>query len=102
MAFKIRWSEEAEESFDDVIQYLENKWTDKEIRNFVQKANKVIRQIQDSPYQFKGSTVESVRKALVNKHVSLFYNVNEKDNIIILYSFWDNRKDPNKLQFHEK
>ncbi|ALO14054.1 Plasmid stabilization system protein [Salinivirga cyanobacteriivorans] len=99
MALKIKWTEEAEETFDAVIEYLENKWTEKEARNFAQKTNKVIEQIQKNPYQFKASAVENVRKALVTKHNSLFYNVNEEDSIIELYSFWDNRKDPGKLQY---
>ena len=39
MAFKIRWTPEAEESFDKIIDYLENNWTEKEVQNFVRNAN---------------------------------------------------------------
>jgi plasmid stabilization system protein ParE len=94
MALNIRWSSEAEETFDAIIEYLENKWTEKEVRNFVQKSLKVISQIEKNPYQFKSSRFHEIRMAFITKHNSLLYFVNEQDEIIELYSFWDNRKDP--------
>jgi len=42
MALKARWTPEAEETFNAVIKYLENKWTDIEVRRFVQKSHKII------------------------------------------------------------
>ena len=53
MALKARWTEEAEETFKAVIEYLENNWTEKEVRNFVRKTNEVIKQIEIHPYQYK-------------------------------------------------
>lgn len=97
--FKARWSLEAEETFDAVIEYLENNWTEKEVRNFVLKSNKVIGQIEKNPFQFKTSNFHKIRKAFVTKHNSLFYYVNEQEELIELFSFWDNRKDPKKLSF---
>lgn len=72
------------------------KWTEKEVQNFVQKSLKVIDQIQKNPYQFKSSRFHSIRKATITKHNSLFYFVNEANKFIELYTFWDNRQNPNK------
>lgn len=43
MAFKIIWSPQAEEDFDRVIEYLSEKWTEKEIEVFVDEPGIKIR-----------------------------------------------------------
>lgn len=99
MALSVRWSKEAIDTFDEIIAYLETHWTEKEVKNFVRKAQKVISQIEKNPYQFKASRFQSIRKTLITKHNCLFYFVNEADKVIELYTFWDNRQDPHKLQY---
>ncbi len=93
MALTVRWSLEAEEAFDRIIEYLENNWTEKEIQNFVRKTHMVIGQIENNPYQFKASRFHEIRKAVITRHNSLFYFVNEDDGLVELYAFWDNRQD---------
>ena len=94
MALKVRWTLEAEETFEDIISYLLENWTEQEIRKFVRKTQKVIKQIEKNPYQFKASASNQVRKSIITKHNSLFYYVNTLNGVIELYAFWDNRKDP--------
>ena len=99
MALKVRWTPEAEETFSAVIEYLEDKWTENEVHSFVQKFQKVKRQIEKKPYQFKSSRFNEIKIAFITKHNSLLYSVNEQDGIIELYSFWDNRKDPQERPY---
>jgi plasmid stabilization system protein ParE len=99
MALKARWTPEAEETFNAIIEYLENKWTENEVRSFVQKSQKVIGQIEKNPKQFRSSGFHEIRIAFVTKHNSLLYRVNEQDGIIELYTFWDNRKDPKECPY---
>ena len=49
---KIRWSPEAEATFSFIISYLEKEWSEKEVRNFVAKTNKVIKRISCNPKLF--------------------------------------------------
>lgn len=90
------WTPEAEKTFDAIIEYLEARWTEKEIQNFIHNTQKVISQIKSNPYSFQSSTRKEIRRAIISKHNSLFYNINVKENVIELYTFWDNRKDPEK------
>jgi plasmid stabilization system protein ParE len=92
MALKIRWSPEADATFDSIVHYLETEWTEKEVRKFVAKTLKLIGQISENPKMFKASGVEKVRKATVAKHNSLFYLIDEANQRIILLTFWDNRQ----------
>ena len=99
MALVVKWSKEAEDTFDKIVNYLEENWTEKEIQNFIRKTHKVICQIKKNPYQFKASRFQEVRKALITKQNSLFYFVNENKEVIEIYTFWDNRQNPQKLKY---
>ena len=99
MAVTIKWSPEAEFTFFDVIEYLEKEWTEKEVQNFVQKSHRIIGQIGQNPGMYNSKGSEKVRKAVINKQNSLFYLFDEKENAILLLTFWDNRKNPAQLNF---
>lgn len=95
---KIRWSPEAEATFSAIINYLEEEWSEKEIRNFVAKANKIIKRISHNPKIFIAFGEDEVRKAVITRQSSLFYFIDNQNEQIILLTFWDNRKNPGSLR----
>ncbi|HSM47087.1 MAG TPA: type II toxin-antitoxin system RelE/ParE family toxin [Draconibacterium sp.] len=97
MALNVRWTSESEDTFSDIINYLEQEWTEKEIRKFAQKTQKIILQIAKNPKMYKATGKEEIRRAVITKQTSLFYHINEVSNLITLLAFWDNRKNPNDL-----
>jgi plasmid stabilization system protein ParE len=99
MALKIRWTPEAEDNFESIINYLVHEWTEKETRKFAKKTQKIILQISNNPKMFKASGKEEIRKAVITKQTSLFYQIDYAANLITLLSFWDNRKNPESLKF---
>jgi plasmid stabilization system protein ParE len=40
MAYKITWSPEALESFDAIVEYINNRFTEKEVKQFVGLVNR--------------------------------------------------------------
>jgi plasmid stabilization system protein ParE len=94
MALRVKWSNEARATYENVLQYLKENWTQTEIEKFVSKTNSILLIISYQPYLFKASHYKKVRKAVITKQNSLFYLVRESD--IYLLSFWDNRRDPKK------
>lgn len=99
MAYKIRWTPESEDTFDAVIEYLENRWTEREVLNFVSEANRLIDQITAHPEMYKSSKKKDIRVGLVVPQISLFYQIIESEKMIFLLSFWDNRQNPEKRKF---
>lgn len=49
MAKQIVWTPEAESTFEGVIDYLERKWTDKEIVNFIEATDRVVKFLAEPP-----------------------------------------------------
>ncbi len=91
---EIRWTNEAVDSFKKVIDYLNFKWTDKEIEKFINATNKCVIFISKNPRLFRKTNIKNVHEALVTSHNLLIYKVYETH--IDLITFWDTRQHPTK------
>jgi plasmid stabilization system protein ParE len=97
---KVSWTPKALKSFMEIVDFLNERWTKKEIDGFAEQTDKVIEQIAENPYMFVATEKrKNVRKGLVNKLVSLFYRVKPRKQEIELLRFRDNRMDPDKLEY---
>ncbi len=94
MDYEIVWLPDAEERFDAIIQYLKQQWSDKEVKDFVDYTNHVIRLIQLNPTLFKKSTKRGIREVLISSHNLLLYRI--VGNEIQLITFFDNRRNPRR------
>ncbi len=96
---KITWTPRAMHSFLGIIDFINAKWTKKEVQNFVDQTEKLIGQISENPEMFVASGKrKNVRKGFVNELVSLFYKDYSRKKEIELLRFWDNRQDPKRLK----
>ncbi|RXF72589.1 type II toxin-antitoxin system RelE/ParE family toxin [Arcticibacter tournemirensis] len=95
MSYSITWSPTARITYYQVLEYLDERWTIKEIEAFISRTEEVINYICDNPLLYPYSKESDIHKCVVVKQVRLFYRV-RTDNIELLV-FWDNRQDPVKL-----
>ncbi len=73
---KIIWTYTAKGTFAQILEYLLENWTTKEVDKFTEEVRNIISQIEGNPYMFEASSKnKSVRKGFVNSLVSLFYRV---------------------------
>ena len=97
---EVIWSAKARITYFSVLDYLEKNWTKREIIQFSQRTDIVIRAIKKNPGIFPHSTNhQNIRKASVDKHNSFFYQVDKKKEKIYLLTFFDNRQNPECLKF---
>lgn len=90
---EIIWSQKADETFDAILNSIEEKFTTKEVDNFVLQTYEVIDGIQEFPKLYPVSKkLRKVRKAVIHPHSILYYRIGKKE--IQLLFFWDNRKNP--------
>ncbi|MBS1509578.1 MAG: hypothetical protein JST86_01960 [Bacteroidetes bacterium] len=100
MAFLIKWADEARLTFDNNINYLLEAWTEREIRNFIRQTQQVIQIIEKEPLRFRPSAKSNaVRRAPINKHITLFYKIFPAKKEVVLLSFWHNKQNPGKLKY---
>ena len=96
---KVIWSAKARITYFNVLDYLEKHWTKKEIIQFSNRTEMVIRAIQKNPGIFPLSHKhKNIRKAIVDKNNSFFYQVDKINKAIFLLTFFDNRQNPERLR----
>ena len=94
--YKIVWSDEALSNLKNILAYLEDNWTLKEIKKFATLLNRQLIRIQNNPLLFAESENHStIRKSVLTKQISIYYRV--KKNNVELISLFDNRQNPKKL-----
>jgi len=94
---KVEWTSNAKIELSQILDYIDEKWTERELKNFAVLLEKNISIIVSFPYIFPASSQNSnVRRCVVSKQTSLYYKV-EEDRIVIL-SLFDNRQNPSALK----
>ncbi len=93
----IIWSEEAKVDYHENIQYLLNKWSEKVAIDFIEEVEAILDLIKLNPKLFPKVDYKSTRRAVVRKQITLYYI--EKNEVVYLVRFWNNHKNPNRLDF---
>jgi len=97
MALVIEWTLEAEKQLDDIIEYLESNWTEREIRNFFRKLEKALEVISSKPLQQKRSErKEGAYEYQLSPQTTLFYSFDKTVATILV--LWLNRMNPEDLK----
>ncbi len=95
MALEIKWTHQANKGLDNVLEYLELNWTNKEILNLEQKLNQVLQQISIFPHLFPKSDIyKNLHKAIIDKNNYLVYRINEVSNSIEIINFRGTKQTP--------
>lgn len=93
MQFEVAFTNKADDTFDAIGNQILKRWGERELLNFRRRVYDVVEVISRSPLIFRSiSNNENIRKAVVHKNCSMFYEIKGK-RIDILF-FWDNRQDP--------
>ena len=88
MLYKIQWIDKAIKTAENIVNYLQNKWTEKEVNIFLNDIDKVIALIETKSKLFKASIKrKNVHLALLSKYTFLVYQIRENKKQIILLLF---------------
>lgn len=96
---KIVWSAQAIESFEKIIAYLKENWTEKEIKKFIKILENQISIIKDHPLSFPKSQFVQIRKSVLSKHITLYYKIVE--DVVYIVTIFDNRQSPEKINLEK-
>ncbi len=98
--YKIIWSEEAINGLTNTINYLEQRWTQKELNNFSRLLDEHLNIIKANPGIFPFSNKnKGIRKSVLSSQTSIYYKT--EGHLVYLLSVFNNRQDPSKLKFNK-
>lgn len=96
MSYTIFWSPKAVETFENVIQYLSENWTQRQIKSLVDKTDDIINLLSKNPYLFRKSRKANIHEVLITEHNLLIYQINEVKKQVQILSIFDTRQNPKK------
>jgi plasmid stabilization system protein ParE len=97
LKIKILWTPKAVETFNQVVNYLSDSWTEKVTNDFVKKVNNTITLIEMGTVTFRPTGKKNIHEVPVTKHNLLIYRI--KKTHIELLRFYDTRQNPLKKKF---
>jgi len=80
-------------SFNDVSEFILFIWDIKTLRNFIDLTEKSVNQLQKNP-KLGTPFKKNIRKVVLHKNASMFYEYDEHTKIINILLFIDNRQNP--------
>lgn len=86
------WTREAQITFAENVDFLQRRWTHKEIEAFVDKTEQLLKLLKKNPELGQFDEKWQVHKFLVVPQIYLFYIVHDK-KLVLLY-FWNNFHKP--------
>jgi len=95
--YKILWTHNAIAELKSIIQYLQENWTERELKNYSQELDHTIELISKNPELFQVSKKKkNIRRAVIAKYTNLYYRINS--NSVEILSLFSNRQSPDKLK----
>jgi plasmid stabilization system protein ParE len=92
------WTETASNEYDQNIEYLLKNWSDKVALAFIEKVESVLFDIKSGLVEYPLTDRGNVRKCVICKQITLFYQINKTDDLELLSS-WSNYKDGKDIKF---
>jgi plasmid stabilization system protein ParE len=93
---KIRWTKRARDSFDQIVDYIQNEWSQDIASNFIKNTVSFLDLLKEQAEIGRTETIrKDLRSFVLSRHVTVFYRIKDNDIIIIL-KFFDTRQDPEK------
>jgi plasmid stabilization system protein ParE len=97
MALKVTWTPSAEKGYDNIIKYIEHKWTEREISNFITETQDFIGLLEKNPYLLEPSkTRKNVFRGPINRLTILTYRIKPRKRQIQLLNIRGARQRPLK------
>jgi plasmid stabilization system protein ParE len=100
MGYKVLWTNQAIKTADDVVKYLREEWTEKEVNDFLDKVDNTISLIEVNPKLYRASDKKpNIHLAIIKRRTLLVYQVRPVKKQIILLLFWNPKKNPKKMKY---
>lgn len=92
MHYEIKFTLEAEYTFDALSLQLLKRWGERYVKRFESRVSKALDTLRKTPFLYPIVVEETqIRKCIVHKNCSILYIVEEK--IVTIICFWDNRQE---------
>ncbi|MDX5345926.1 MAG: type II toxin-antitoxin system RelE/ParE family toxin [Hymenobacteraceae bacterium] len=95
--YKVVWTNRALTDLDVILAYLAEKWSDKEVTDFVRKLDKRLQLISHRPLLYPSTPArKNVRRSVLTEQTTIYYRISK--SAIEVLTLFDNRQSPSKVK----
>jgi plasmid stabilization system protein ParE len=94
MSYSFRWQPISEYTYYEEIDFILLKWNTKEAQKFKNLVDENLLRLTNNPLIGIYNNELKVYSILISKQTTLYYGFDENTEIIDLYVFWNNLKNP--------
>ncbi|MBL4887627.1 MAG: hypothetical protein JKZ03_04085 [Flavobacteriaceae bacterium] len=95
---KVVWSKNAQYSYGEELEFIDKKWTSREVENFMTLVENFIKNLETGIIKGKMSPKTNMRSFVISKQTTLFFTFHENTETIELLLFWNNLRSPKALK----
>lgn len=97
MAIEIVWSKRADQGYANIIKYLDEEWTEREVQDFIRETRHFFDILKQNPLMLEPSkTHKDLYRGPINRLTIIIYRYIPLKKEIILINIRDARKQPLK------
>lgn len=95
--YQIVWTAETIRNLEAILDYLQNRWTQREVDNFKKRLSSLLVLISGNPKLFPKSEIQPrLRKAVLSKQTIIFYEF--KHGTVYLIYLFGSSQNPEKIK----
>jgi len=94
MGLTIEWTKQAASGYSNILKYLDEKWTAKEVAKFEVEIKSFLEQLSEYPELLKGTSKNNLRSGPINKHTILTYRIKPNKKQIQLLHIRSSKQKP--------
>ena len=97
---EILWTDSAKITFDNIVEYLREKWSEKEVEKFINRTTEMLSKLKHYPETCRPSAKRKfVRIGILSKQVQLVYHYKPGKKQIKILLFWGMKQNPAKFKY---
>ncbi|WP_309613532.1 hypothetical protein [Flavobacterium sp.] len=97
MIYKFHWNSNAEITLQDESFFILLKWNAEEVQKFIDLVEENLERLSKNPKTGIYNKELNVYFLVISKQTTLYYDFSIQTNVIELYVFWNNLKNPQDL-----
>lgn len=91
--YSIHWSKLAETTFSEEMDFIFEKWNQKEVDKFGLLVQNCLQSISENPKIGKSESENQVYSFVISKQTTIYFKISEIELRIDLILFWNNKKN---------
>lgn len=97
MIYKFHWNSNAEITLQEESFFILLKWNAEEVQKFIDLVEENLERLSKNPKTGIYNKELNVYYLVISKQTTLYYDFSIQTNVIELYVFWNNLKNPQDL-----